>query len=281
MLNFVEKNLCPTYIHLLQKEYAMQRRDFLTGALTGLATGVALEEVARNVSQAPELQGGAQLAWYSKYAQPTFAQQGEDVIIKSIFKYHLKITKPSFIDIGAYHPAYSNNTFLMYLDGSRGVLVEPNPVYTELLKAGRPEDTVLNIGIGITDEKEADFYVYDHNSQLNTFSKERADEHIRKYGPGILKEVIKIPLVNINSVLEQYFEGAPDIFSIDVEGLDLAILETLDFSRFRPALFCVETGIFGSFDVNEGTYDLMQRHDYVLRANTYTNSIFIDNKLLV
>ena len=113
------------------------------------------------------------------------------------------------------------------------------------------------------------------------FSKERAEEHIRKYGPGVLKEVIKMPLVNINSVLEQYSEGAPDIFYIDVEGLDLAILETLDFSRFRPVLFCVETGIFGSFDVNEGTYDLMQRHDYVLRANTYTNSIFIDNKLLV
>lgn len=223
----------------------MQRRDFLTGALTGLATGVALEELAKNIHQAPELQAGTQLAWHWQYAQPSFARQGEDVIIKSIFENHLKIAKPSFIDIGAYHPAYSNNTFRMYLDGSRGVLVEPNPAYTELLKAGRPEDKVLNIGIGITDEKEADFYVFDQHSQLNTFSKERADEHISKYGPAVLKEVIKIPLVNINSVLEQYFEGAPDIFSIDVEGLDLAILETLDFSRFRPALFCVETGVFG------------------------------------
>jgi FkbM family methyltransferase len=258
----------------------MQRRDFLTGTLTGLAAGVAIEEVARKLSQSPELQADSQLAWYWQYAQPSFAQQGEDVIIKSIFKNHLKIEKPSFIDIGAYHPAYSNNTFLMYLDGSRGVLVEPNPAYTELLKDGRPEDTVLNIGIGITDQTEADFYVYDEYSQLNTFSKERADEHIRKYGPEVLKEVIKMPLVNINSVLEQNFEKAPDIFSIDVEGLDLAILETLDFSRFRPVLFCVETGIFGSTHVEEGISGLMQQHDYVLRANTYTNSIFIDSKLL-
>jgi hypothetical protein len=146
---------------------------------------------------------------------------------------------------------------------------------------GRPEDTVLNIGIGITDETQADFYVFDEFSQLNTFSKERADEYISEYGPAVLKEVMKMPLVNINTVIEQNFENAPDIFSIDVEGLDLAILETLNFSRFRPALFCVETGVFGSFDVNEGIHALMQANNYVMRANTFTNSIFIDNRLLV
>lgn len=259
----------------------MQRRDFVTGALTGLASGVAIGEFTKRLKPASEAQGSPELPWYWQFAVPTFAQQGEDVIIKSIFENHLKIANPTFIDIGAYHPAYSNNTFLMYLDGSRGVLVEPNPAYTELLKQGRPEDTVLNIGIGITDESEADYYVFDEFSQLNTFSKERTDEYIEKYGPEILKEVMKMPLVNINSVLEQNFENAPDIFSIDVEGLDLAILETLDFSRFRPALFCVETSIFGTFDVDEGIPALMHDNGYVMRANTYSNSIFIDKELLV
>ena len=260
----------------------MQRRDFLAGSLTGLAAGVGLEKLADGPTPAAgsAAAGAPQLPWYWQFAQPSFAQQGEDAIIKSIFENHLKIDKPSYIDIGAYHPAYSNNTFLMYLQGSRGVLVEPNPAYTALLRDGRPGDTVLNIGIGITDETEADFYVFDKHSQLNTFSKEWADKYIAEYGPGILKEIVKMPLVNINRVLEEHFETGPNIFSIDVEGLDYDILKTLDFERFRPSLFCMETGVFGSFNVNEGIPALMAEQGYLMRANTYTNSIFIDEALL-
>ena len=262
----------------------MQRRDFLAGGLAGIAAGVALEKGADALT--PD--GGpaaapaqVELPWYWQFAQPSFAQQGEDTIIRSIFENHLKVDKPSFIDIGAYHPAYSNNTFLLYLNGSRGVLVEPNPAYTALLREGRPGDTVLNVGIGITDETEADYYVFDKHSQLNTFSKEWADKYLAEYGPGVLKEVVKMPLVNINRVLAEQFGTAPDVFSIDVEGLDYDILRTLDFNRFRPKLFCVETGVFGSFDVNEGIPALMAGQGYVMRANTYTNSLFIDGELLV
>ena len=113
----------------------------------------------------------------------------------------------------------------------------------------------------ITDETEADFYVFDEHSQLNTFSKEWADKYIAEYGPAILKEVVKMPLVNINRVLEEHFQAGPHIFSIDVEGLDYDILKTLDFERFRPSLFCVETGVFGAMMdvelVNDGPVTLI------------------------
>lgn len=258
----------------------MQRRDFLAGTLTGLAAGVGLEkllEYERKSYESSKEENG-KLPWYMEYAKPSFAQQGEDLIIDSIFQNHLKIKKPSYIDIGAYHPIYSNNTFLFYLEGSRGVLVEPNPAYTKLLKTVRKEDTVLNIGIGITDEKEADYYVFDKNSQLNTFSKDRADEYVKEYGPGILKEVIKMPLVNINEVLEKNFKKAPNIFSIDVEGLDLDILKTLDFKRYRPDLFCVESSKFGTFKVKDDVSDFMQTKGYSACASTYVNTMYIDNR---
>ena len=260
----------------------MHRRDFLAGTLTGLAAGVGLEKLVAFEKKSREVDGGddSKLPWYIEYAQPSFAQQGEDLIINSIFQNHLKINKPSYIDIGAYHPIYSNNTFLLYLRGSRGVLVEPNPAYTKLLKSIRKEDTVLNIGIGVTDEKEADYYVFDKSSQLNTFSRERADKYIKEYGPNVLKEVLKMPLVNINEVLIQNFKKTPNLFSIDVEGLDLEILKTLDFGRFRPDLFCVETSEFGTFKVNNEVSDFMQTNGYIICASTYVNTIFVDNRYL-
>ena len=119
-------------------------------------------------------------------------------------------------------------------------LVEPNPAYTELLKSVRKGDTVLNIGIGVTNETEADYYVFDKNSQLNTFSKERVDAYIEKYGPGILKEVVKMPLVNINQVLEEHFTG----------------------------------------HVDDEITDFMETKEYTMRAKTFTNSIYVDKHLL-
>lgn len=260
----------------------MKRRDFLAGTLTGLATGVGLEKLVAYEKKSREdvESSNRKLPWYMEFAQPSFAQQGEDLIIYNLFQNHLKINKPSYIDIGAYHPIYSNNTFLLYLQGSRGVLVEPNPAYTKLLKSIRKEDTVLNIGIGITDEKEADYYVFNKSSQLNTFSKERADKYIEEYGPNVLKEVLKMPLVNINEVLEQNFTKGPNLFSIDVEGLDLDILKTLDFGRFRPDLFCVESSEFGTFKINNEVSDFMQTNGYTICASTYVNTIFVDNRLL-
>lgn len=263
----------------------MNRRDFLAGGLAGLVAGIGIEKLAGKSRQKKEQlaqkeQADCELPGYMQFAQLSFAQQGEDLIINSIFKNHLMVEKPTFIDIGAYHPIYSNNTYLLYLEGSRGVLVEPNPEYTKLLKSVRQEDTVLNIGIGITDETEADYYTFGEFSQLNTFSRETVDRYIEQHGPDIVKEVIKLPLVNINTVLEENFKEAPNLFSIDVEGLDLEILQTLDFNRFRPNMFCIETSISGTSKTNQAIFDLMQSHDYIMRGNTYSNSIFVDNRLL-
>jgi len=47
----------------------------------------------------------------------SYAQCGEDLIVKFIFDNVLKINKPTFIDIGANHPYIGNNTFLFYKNG--------------------------------------------------------------------------------------------------------------------------------------------------------------------
>ena len=50
-------------------------------------------------------------------AKFTFAASGEDVLIAQAIK-HFNIQKPTYIDIGAHHPIFGNNTYLLYLQGS-------------------------------------------------------------------------------------------------------------------------------------------------------------------
>ncbi|MBA4066537.1 MAG: FkbM family methyltransferase [Isosphaera sp.] len=205
----------------------------------------------------------------------SYAQSGEDLVVSFIFEYVLPdLKKITYLDIGAAHPYVINNTYLFYSRGGRGVLVEPNPDLTTVLRKERPDDKVLEVGIGTSDEKDVDFYVM-NNPDLSTFDKGRAEELAR--GGDKIVNVIKRRLVNVNNVMAEHFNGAPDFFSMDIEGLDLAVLKTIDFTKYRPKVICIETITVNGTYVPEIRNFLLSK-DYVVRGETLPNTIFLDKK---
>lgn len=214
------------------------------------------------------------------------SQFGEDIIVNNLFK-DLSIQNMSYLDIGANNPEFFSNTYLFYKKGFKGVLVEPNSSLCEKLRANRPDDIVLNVGIGIDDEvNEADFFLFsEENSGLSTFSAENA-KYMEEIGLDGLKrkviEVVKMPLLNINYVISNYFTECPDFISIDVEGWDLQILQTLDFEKYNPAVFCVETLGYksdGSTYKNQSIYEFLDSKGYFPYKETYANTIFLNKNL--
>jgi FkbM family methyltransferase len=249
----------------------VHRRNVLLGTLGGVVAG----------SAAGIFSGlGQKEAPRPRFGVLSYAQQGEDLVIAQIFG-QLRLGLPSYVDIGAHHPIINSNTFFFYAQGARGLLVEPNPAYAALLRRVRPLDTVLEAGIGFEDGVvEADYWVVKGDGQLNTFSKEQADEIVRRAGPQAITRVIKRPLVNVNTALAEHFprEG-PSLLSVDTEGLDLNILRALDFDRFRPKVVCAETcGMDGQ--VLQPILDLMQSHGYSARGGSFVNTVFLDNALI-
>ena len=75
----------------------------------------------------------------------------------------------------------------------------------------------------------------------------------------------------------------PDLLSLDIEGLDLDVLKSLDFERFAPDVLCVETL---SYDKNQNGYkrrdiiDFAVAKNYVAYADTWANTIFCKNGLI-
>jgi len=57
-----------------------------------------------------------------------------------------------------------------------------------------------------------------------------------------IEGVIKIPVLNANRVLKEYFSRWPNILSVDTEGVDLEILRAIDWKAFRIEIVCVEVG---------------------------------------
>lgn len=73
----------------------------------------------------------------------------------------------------------------------------------------------------------------------------------------------------------------PHLVSIDVEGLNEDIVNSIDFSAGRPNVFCVESVEFSGKEAakkNENIIKKFTDNDYVVFADTYLNTIFIDRK---
>jgi FkbM family methyltransferase len=228
--------------------------------------------------------------FYSKFfdkaylnQKTSYSQCGEDLIVDFLLTWVLKITNPTYLDIGAHHPFNLNNTYLFYKRGERGVSIEPDPDLFLKIAKYRPYDVNINKGVGVTDgHQSTDFYIMSSRT-LNTFSKTEA-ERMNKSGNIKIDSVKKIDLVHINEIIAQYFELRPlDFLSIDVEGWDLQILKSLDFNKCRPNVICVETIIFNEgrkIEKQQATIDFLLSKEYVVYADTSINSIFVRAELL-
>jgi FkbM family methyltransferase len=213
-----------------------------------------------------------------RYLKLSFSQCGEDLIVAHLME-ALQISKPTYLDIGAHHPSRLNNTYLFYLKGSRGVCVEPDPELFAELRAKRRRDTCLKMGIGFDHRENADFYIMSSNT-LSTFSKEEAQRY-ESYGQQRVLRVINTSLESINAVIKQYFKKAPHFISLDTEGLDFQILKSLDFTQYRPEVFCVETLTYTENKTEQkvtAIVDYMAQHSYMAIADTYINTIFVDSE---
>jgi FkbM family methyltransferase len=209
----------------------------------------------------------------------SYSQCGEDLIIDFIFT-TLKIESPTYLDLGAHHPYYLSNTAFFYLKNSFGVSVEPDPDLFKLIKNERPNEISLNVGVGIEGSEFADFYIMNIPT-LNTFSKSEAERYASYPGKSI-KEVIMLPILTVNQIIQSNFKGkAPNFVSLDVEGMDFEIVNSYEFDKYRPEVFCIETLTYTEDNTERklnNIIEYMLNKDYFLYADTYINSIFVDKK---
>jgi len=218
---------------------------------------------------------------FFRHLRSSYSQSGEDIIISDLFT-RIGIKYPSYLDIGANEPVALSNTYRLYAKGSKGVCIEPNPVLYKKLVSKRKRDLCINAGIAFDENTEADFYVFPKEAHgLNTFSKTDADfwEHTgtEEIGKFKVEQIIKTQLININEVMENHFSSHPNFINIDVEGLDLQIAKTINFEKFNPEVFCVETLGFAGANKeikNQDLIDFFLSKGYFIFADTYINTIF-------
>lgn len=175
-----------------------------------------------------------------------FSQYGQDKWIdEKIFSGKKEGT---FVDIGANDGITFSNTYLLEKKGWKGIAVEPIPsVYDELVT--HRKCITVHGGVAPKTGKEYFRIITGYPQMLSGLvneydprHKKRIESELTSYG-GEYKE-IEIMCYNFNELLESNGISQVDFLSIDVEGVEYKILESIDFDRVHISVIAVENNYF-------------------------------------
>ncbi len=218
--------------------------------------------------------------WPSQSVRLSFSQFGEDRIIETLMNTLFNKDYPwTYFEIGTNHPTERNNTYLAYIHGSHGVVVEPNPDFKNLIEQYRPMDTFYNAGISFDHRMEALYYNFANSNGLNTFDEEVGEAVLKKYPDIKLRQKVKLPLLDANDVIKKHFKrNGLDLLCVDAEGMDFNILKSIDFTICRPKIICVEVGnsLISSSGVSNNVNEYMESWNYALASTTFVNNIYVN-----
>ena len=142
-----------------------------------------------------------------------------------------------YLEIGALDGvSYSNTKFFEDHLKWSGILIEANPENAALLKRNRPKSLVIPKAVCNASEK---FVEFAGSAAVGGILKEMPSSHIHRFIPD--KRTIKVPCEPIGQMIRDSGFRANDLFVLDVEGAELMVLRTMDWS-IPVRVFVVEMG---------------------------------------
>lgn len=168
-----------------------------------------------------------------KFAQNSYAQEGEDLLLKRIFE---SDSTGYYIDVGAHHPKRFSNTYLFYLKGWHGINIDAMPGSMVAFNKIRPKDINIEAGVSAT-AQTLTYYMFEE-AAYNGFDRTIAENNRSSK----LSGKIKIKTLPLSSLLDNYLplNQVISFLSVDVEGLDLEVLQSNDWEKYRPQIVLVE-----------------------------------------
>jgi FkbM family methyltransferase len=186
---------------------------------------------------------------------------------------YLSEPKGTFVEVGAYQPIELSQTYALEQRGWSGILIEPVPEHAAAIRAVR-SSPVFEVACGAPE---------DHGKQLpirvsGGLSTMRSHDLTHDLAA---REPRNVPVVTLDSVLEKAGISSIDFLSIDVEGMEIAVLRGFSIERYRPRLALIEDhcdGLAKHRYMRSLGYKLVRRSDlnswYVPESVPFPISLF-------
>lgn len=215
---------------------------------------------------------------FDPFMTPSYSQDGEDLILRRMFWGR---RSGFYVDVGAHHPRRYSNTYLFYCMGWRGINIDPNSELIDLFRRERPRD--INLDLAISSCAESKTYYLFNAPELNGFSPDpilppghRDRCHL------VGKKIVQTQ--TLRDVLREHLPEATriDFLSVDVEGYDLEVLQSNDWSAQRPtAVLAEQIGL--AFDILPASplVQFMTSQRYRPVSKTWSTIVFLADDVAI
>jgi FkbM family methyltransferase len=204
-------------------------------------------------------------------AHVSYSQFGEDACIDHVLGWP---DTGFYVDVGCNDPRIDSVTYGFYERGWSGIAIDANPAFAPLYRKLRPNDRFVTALVSRCPEPIE--FVQFAESRVSSVSPAHVAEWAQR-SPITARTVVKPR--TLDSILLEH--GCPerfDLLTIDVEGHDLAVLESLDIERFRPRCVLVEIhGLFNESLEQNAIVQHLRRHTYGLVTASGFTAIFVDS----
>ncbi len=185
-----------------------------------------------------------------------------------------------FIEVGANNGFFQSNTYYFAKFRKwKGILIEGIPALYEECLLERPESKIFNYALVSDDFQDTVVTMRYANlmslvSGLSPKSLEEEKLYIQKgmkwEPPNTSTYEIEVPCRTLTSILDECNVKDIDLFSLDVEFTELAVLQGLNFNKYRPKFMLIETFQKEVIDQYISTHyqevDQLSNHDYLYQA---------------
>lgn len=151
-----------------------------------------------------------------------------------------------FVEVGADDGIDKSNTYFFEQLGWKGICIEPSPVRYKFLQENRK---CLSINNAISSKKgEFEFIdIIGYGKGLSGLVQKYDPKHLERIkretddNPNtISKEIIKVEALPLSEIFSLNKVQLVDYCSIDVEGGEVSVLESIDFNNVEIKVFSIE-----------------------------------------
>jgi hypothetical protein len=185
----------------------------------------------------------------------TYSEWGEDIFISKYFK---SLKNGFYVDVGAYHPFFLNNTLLLFKKNWGGINIDINPASIEIFKDARPRDYNVNAAASNKNKKYINFYTKNMLNLLSTTVVDAAKSAFLNNN----FNTYKTKCLKLNFIISKtkYKNRRIDFLNIDTEKSEVDVLKSLNFSKYKPKLICVEIHLINK---NKNKIPLKKHSTYI------------------
>jgi len=211
-----------------------------------------------------------------------YSQCGEDEYLNT--NYFKNLRGGTFLEMGALDGiTYSNTKFFEDTLGWTGVLIEPHPVQFQNLTQTRPNCHLFNTLVSdMTAELKFKYFLYGL-SPVSGVESTLPESHFKVWFQSdnplyknLPQSEVMIKPRTLTSIVKE--SGVPyiDFFSLDVEGHELNVLKSFDFSIpvYLLLIECLDKYSPNEIEIS----DILKKNGFILVDNVAHNNIWLNER---